>query len=420
MSKIAENIPDSGSCRDLSHFLSSSPWSPEEVMKFTRSHIIRKLGDNGAIIFDETGQQKYGYDSVGVSHQYLGTLGHTCTAQVGVFASYCIDNLSSLIDFRLFLPDSWVYNHQKSLKAGVPLERIEHKTKPELALEMLDSFISEGIQFSYIQADGLYGNDSKFISGLYQRNVAFICDIPSDTLVYITEPELIIPERQGNRGRLPSKPKVLNTFPVQVSWLAEIEQTWESVSIRFTDRGIKSVDCAVKTVWRRQGGIPSSIPIKLVIIRDPDENRIRFAFTNMIRDGAAELAKCQANRYWIERNFEDAKSLCDLDSFRGRNWIAWHHHITLSAIALFVLLVIQQDFFKKSIFLSLNQVVSIIKHKNPLRKLTAEELADAINYVNDIRTKMWLGRLKKFMKQRFQRTLTWIQELTENRLELPI
>lgn len=336
------------------------------------------------LIFDETGQQKYGPDSVGTSHQYLGTLGHTCTAQMGLFVSYCVDNVSTLIDYRLFLPDSWVQNHQKSLKAEIPLDLIEHKTKPELALEMLDSFISEEIPFSYVQADGLYGNDSKFISGLYERKVPFICDILSDTLVYINEPVQIIPERQGNRGLFSSKPKVMNTFPVQVKWLAEIQQPWDSAPIRFTDRGIKTVFCAEITVWRRQGGLPYNIPVKLVMIRDPDEEMVRFAFTNMLDADTSDLAKCQANRYWIERNFEDAKGLCYLDSFQGRSWIAWHHHIALSVISLFMLLKIQHDFLKNSIYLSLNQVVAIIRHKNPLRKLSDQELADSINYVNDI------------------------------------
>jgi SRSO17 transposase len=177
MSRISENISESGTCRDLNHFFSSSPWSSEDVMKLTLANVIHHLGPNGAVIFDETGQQKYGPDSVGTSHQYLGTLGHIYTAQVGVFASYCVDNVSTLIGYRLFLPELWVHNHFKSLKAEIPLERIEHKTKHELALEMLDSFISEEIPFSYIQADGLYGNDSKFISGIYQRKVSFICDI---------------------------------------------------------------------------------------------------------------------------------------------------------------------------------------------------------------------------------------------------
>jgi len=43
---------------------------------------------------------------------------------------------------------------------------MDHTTKPELALEMPDSFISEEIPFQCIQADELYGNDSKFISDM--------------------------------------------------------------------------------------------------------------------------------------------------------------------------------------------------------------------------------------------------------------
>ena len=102
MSRIAENVPGCGTCRDLSHFISSSPWDSTDVMRLTRFNAIELLGPGGSIIFDESGQQKYGPDSVGTSNQYLGTLGHTCIAQVGVFASYCLDSLSALIDYRLF------------------------------------------------------------------------------------------------------------------------------------------------------------------------------------------------------------------------------------------------------------------------------------------------------------------------------
>jgi len=420
MSQIAETVSECGTSRDLSHFISSSPWSSEEVMKLTRSQVIQYLGPGGAIIIDETGQQKYGTDSVGTSHQYLGNIGHTCNAQVGVFASYCVDNLSVLIDYRLFLSESWVRNDIKRIKTGVPFDRIEHKTKPELALEMLDSFISEGIPFTYVQADGLYGHDSKFISGLYNRGVRFICDIPSDTLVYITEPEPTVPERQGNKGRFPTKLRVLNTSPVPVRWLAEIQKYWESATIRLTDRGVKVVDCAELPVWRRRDGVPERIPIKLLMIRDPDEDMIRFAFTNMLDVDITDLAKCQANRYWIERNFEDAKGLCDLASFRGRSYNSWHHHIALSAIALLFLVILQIDFKNKSILLSLNQIVSIIRHKNPLRHLSSEELAKSINRINDLRIKMWVGKMKRFLKKRYESSVHWMTRLIGVRSNLEI
>jgi len=81
---------------------------------------------------------------------------------------------------------------------------------------------------------------------------------------------------------------------------------------------------------------------------------------------ASVIAKIQANRYWKNRNFEDAKGLCDLDSFRGRNWNSWHHHVALVAVALLFLLLTHLNFMKKRIILSLDQIVSIFKLKNPI------------------------------------------------------
>lgn len=306
------------------------------------------------------------------------------------------------------------------MNAKIPLESQEHETKPELALEMLDSFISEGIPFRYVQADGLYGNDSKFISGLYERSVSFICDIPSDTLVYITLPELVLPKRQGKRGRFPTKLKILNTSPVSVKWLAEIQKTWESVFVRLTDRGIKTVDCAVLTVWRRQNGNHVNIPVRLIMIRDLETGAIRFAFSNIMDADANVIAKMQANRYWIERNFEDAKGLCDLDTFRGRNWNSWHHHVSLVPIAFVFLLFTQLKFLIKGNILSLEQIVSIFKLKNPLREFSADKLADSIKNVNEFRAKMWVGRMKKCLKQRYENASLWINRLIETKSDLII
>ena len=78
MSRIAENVPGCGTCRDLSHFISSSPWDSTDVMRLTRFNAIELLGPGGSIIFDESGQQKlwtrlgwYIYPVLGNSRPYL-------------------------------------------------------------------------------------------------------------------------------------------------------------------------------------------------------------------------------------------------------------------------------------------------------------------------------------------------------------
>ena len=130
--------------------------------------------------------------------------------------------------------------------------------------------------------------------------------------------------------------------------------------------------------------------------------------------------KCSPRGIGLNGIFEYAKGLCDRDSFRGRSWDSWHHHVALVAIALLFLLRIQMDFVKKRIFLSLNQIVLIIRYKNPLRQLSAEELADSINYVNEIRMKMWFGRMKKCLKRRSENAANLVICLIETRSELNI
>ncbi|UUX93901.1 IS701 family transposase [Methanoplanus endosymbiosus] len=415
MSKMSENLLECGTARDLSHFISKSPWSAERVMRLNRINAVKLLGPGGSLIIDESGQQKYGKHAVATSKQYLGTVGRTCNAQVEVFGSYCVGQNSAIIDFQVFFTESWVNNTERSLNSGTPLELLEHRTKPDLALDIVDRAISDKIPFTYVQADALYGNDSKFLGGLEERGLTFICDIASDTQVYITKPELELPKRKGNVGRFPSKLKVKNTSQTKVKWLSEIQKNWKTVDIRLTDRGIKNVECAELIVWRRHNDLPVEKPVKLIMIRDLKEDFLRFAVSNSLEFDLEYLVKAQAKRYWIERNFEDVKGLCDLDSFRGRSWTSLNHHIALCVTAHLFLLHLKEYFRKKSKILSLNQIVAIVRLHKPLKVFTTQELADLINRTNLIRAKMRDRRIMKFIRKRYEKENHWSTNILEFR-----
>ena len=80
---------------------------------------------------------------------------------------------------------------------------------------------------------------------------------------------------------------------MSVKWLAEIQKTWEPVFVRLTDREIKTADCAVLTVWRRQNGNHVNVPVRLIMIRDPETDAIRFAFSNIMDADTKVIAKMQ-------------------------------------------------------------------------------------------------------------------------------
>ena len=42
-------------------------------------------------------------------------------------------------------------------------------------------------------------------------------------------------------------------------------------------------------------------------------------------------------RYWVEASFEEGKGEVGLDEYEVRGWVGWHHHMTLSLLALWFL-----------------------------------------------------------------------------------
>ncbi|MGD8293981.1 MAG: hypothetical protein PVF37_19870 [Desulfobacterales bacterium] len=42
----------------------------------------------------------------------------------------------------------------------------------------------------------------------------------------------------------------------------------------------------------------------------------------------------EAQRYWIERNFQEAKNQCGMGEYQARKWRRRHHHIAMVLMAM--------------------------------------------------------------------------------------
>lgn len=200
MSKMAIYCCKRSNNQSLSHFISNSPWSSTNLLKFVRTKAIDIIGEDGVIILDESGMKKSGNCSVGVSHQYCGNLGKIDNCQVGVFLAYFKGDKRILIDERLYLPEKWINNKERCLKAQIPSKEIVFRTKYDLGLEMIDNAIKEGIPFSYVTMDGFYGENPILLTELENRGLTFVADIPINTKVYVQEPIVEIPEKKEIEG----------------------------------------------------------------------------------------------------------------------------------------------------------------------------------------------------------------------------
>ncbi len=68
--------------RLLQHFIAQSPWSIEPINDQHQRLVGATLGENdGVFLVAESGVVKQGQDSVGVDHQYCGSVGKVANAQ---------------------------------------------------------------------------------------------------------------------------------------------------------------------------------------------------------------------------------------------------------------------------------------------------------------------------------------------------
>ena len=299
-----------------------------------------------------------------------------------------------LIDERLYLPQKWIDDKARCLKAKVPLEEIKFRTKYELGLEMIDNAIEEGIPFSYVTMDGFYGENPELLTELESRGLIFVADIAVDTLVYIEKPLVGIPEKKGSRGRQPTIPIVLNICSTRVDSLSSSVEGWRLIKVIKTERGYKKVYFKAIKVWRRQNKLPCEKPLWLLISKDLESSEIKYSLCNASEDTSFEkLAKMQSSRYWIERAFQDAKGYCGMAEYMVRNWNAWHHHMALVMLSMLILLSYQIK-FNKIYKISIPGVIWILKYHNPLKRIDAWEIARILNQDNELRMRARVSRLK--------------------------
>jgi SRSO17 transposase len=84
-----------------------------------------------------------------------------------------------LVDERLYLPEQWTADSSRCEQAGVPEAFRGFKTKVALALERLAHQRRIGVRFSWVGADGFYGNDPAFLRGVAAIGVERLASIRS-------------------------------------------------------------------------------------------------------------------------------------------------------------------------------------------------------------------------------------------------
>jgi hypothetical protein len=99
------------------------------------------------------------------------------------------------------------------------------------------------------------------------------------------------------------------------------------------------------------------------------------------------LARVQAQRFFIEHSFREAKSECGMADYQVRRWDAWHNHMALVMLGTLFLVKQKKAGRQQWPMLSFNDSVTALGHLLPRWQLTTEELADIICKRHHLRRK---------------------------------
>ena len=113
----------------------------------------------------------------------------------------------------------------------------------------------------------------------------------------------------------------------------------------------------------------------LIIRINEQTGEIKYQLSNASADTSFQrLAQMSHSRFWMERAIQDAKGQAGLADYQIRSWRGWHHHMTMTILAMLFLLELHLDWKPKAVNLTLCDVREILEVVLPQRRMTSSEI----------------------------------------------
>jgi SRSO17 transposase len=219
------------------------------------------------------------------------------------------------------------------------------KTKPQIALDLIDRAKANGVRVSAWTADELYGRDGTFLDGLDERGEAYGVEVPPNAHVWLAKPKVLKKPPKNHRGRPKIYPRLLKkeAKPSEVQNLSKYspvfrEQTPQRYHIKETHRGSDVWEIRWHTCWRKTHTDKlGSNQCTLIVARNVLTNETKYFLSNRVpgRDGWSlrKILRVAFGRWPIEDCFREAKEELGLDHFECRGWRCIHRHLYVTIMS---------------------------------------------------------------------------------------
>jgi SRSO17 transposase len=294
----------------LQFFLSESSWDAEAInakrLALLAAEPATALSGAGVLVIDDTGDRKDGSATDHVARQYLGSVGKIDNGIVAVTTLWADEQ-------RYYPLHVMPYTPQSRLAAGK--QDRTFRTKPQIALELIERAQGAGIAFSAIVADCFYGDNHGLEEALLKRRL----------------PHVLAHRGSVGRGWAPAEADHSFSDAAQSLPL----HAWQRVKRRFRDGHTERWWAAELTLF----GYGPNRPVRAVCVttdrRSLPALSTWYLTTNLPREQAplGEVVRLYGLRNWIEQGYKQMKDELGWADFMVRNDRAICRHWTLVCCA---------------------------------------------------------------------------------------
>jgi SRSO17 transposase len=217
------------------------------------------------------------------------------------------------------------------------------RTKPQIALALVDRALAHGVRIQAWTFDEFYGRDTAFLDGLEQRRQLFVGEVPTNFHGWLIKPRVLRSGPSPRRGRQEKYPRLGRGRPSsEVQNLVRYsptfrKQKWQRYRIKDTQHGPEVWEVKWAVFWRKgTNGLPGRRHC-LIVARNVLTNEVKYFVSNRVPGERGItlrlLLRVAFGRWSVESCFRQAKEELGLDHYEIRGWRCLHRHFYLTQLS---------------------------------------------------------------------------------------
>ena len=247
------------------------------------------------------------------------------------------------------------------------------RTKPQIALELIDRSLGAGVRVKAWAFDEFYGRDGAFLDGLEARHQVFVGEVPVHSHVWLQKPKIL---RLGPKRCRPTKyPRADRRRPSsEVRNLLKYspvfrQQAWQRYRIKDTNKGPEVWEVKWTVCWRKQAhGLPGRRHC-LIVARNVLTGELKYFLANRVPGEPGVtlrwLLRVAFGRWSVESCFREAKEELGMDHYEVRGWRCVHRHFYVTQLSHLFCARVRQEYDAST--------------GQPSERLTVEQVRSAMN-----------------------------------------